>query len=306
MGVRDPKKTWFLTYPQTDLTMAVLLERLSDKEEEISEYLIAEETHKDGAKHLHAYVKFKHSGIRLSDAPSYFTVSDKSGNYQPCRSCKDVIRYCSKEGNYICSFDLNSYMNGKAKLSVETIKSKSARQALVDGDISIHAIKNYNLARSILCEPYEHDDVRGVWIWGDSGVGKSRYARDTYPNPYLKSQNKWFDGYEGQEVILLDDFDQPGKCLGHYLKIWTDRYACTGEVKGAQVNLQHKVFVITSNYRISDIFDDDPVLLSALERRFKVIEMTASQIKGPMLPVLDPVPELRGFKAYAPGFSPGG
>jgi len=45
-------------------------------------------------------------------------------------------------------------------------------------------------------------------------------------------------------------------CLGHYLKIWGDHYACTGEVKGGTVPLVHKRLIITSNYSIAELFKE--------------------------------------------------
>jgi len=120
--------------------------------------------------------------------------------------------------------------------------------------------------------PYEHTDVRGIWIVGRPGTGKSRYARDTYKDSlYLKQQNKWFDNYNGEETILLDDFDKAGDCLGHHLKIWTDRYACTGETKGSQVCLKHHRFVVTTNYTINELFGSDREMYRALLRRFTVL-----------------------------------
>lgn len=55
--------------------------------------------------------------------------------------------------------------------------------------------------------------------------------------------------------MLLDDLDHlGGPTLGHYLKRWADQYAVTGEVKGATLNVQHDVFIVTSNYTIREIF----------------------------------------------------
>ncbi len=76
-----------------------------------------------------------------------------------------------------------------------------------------------------------------MWLWGASGTGKSHDARHKYATgtTYLKPQSKWFDGYNGEETIILDDLDEA--YLGHYLKIWMDHYSCTGEVKGGTLPL---------------------------------------------------------------------
>lgn len=55
-----------------------------------------------------------------------------------------------------------------------------------------------------------------------------------------------------------------------------DRYACNGESKGATTPLQHKVFVVTSNYSIEQLYEKDgPEMIAAIRRRCKVIHMTA-------------------------------
>lgn len=96
----------------------------------------------------------------------------------------------------------------------------------------------------------------------------------------MKAQNKWFDGYKGEPTIIIDDLDyNGGQTLGHYLKIWADKWACTGEVKGGTVPLNHRQFIITSNYSIQDIFGPDEgdsakvraaktELVAAITRRF--------------------------------------
>lgn len=116
-------------------------------------------------------------------------------------------------------------------------------------------------------QPYNHDDVRGHWYVGRPGTGKSRTARE-FDGVYLKSQNKWWDGYAGEETVVLDDLDKGGECLGHYLKIWADRYACTGETKGGTIHLRHKRIIVTSNYRMDQLWEGE--MLSAILRRFVV------------------------------------
>lgn len=49
-------KGWFLTYPKCDVPPQAALEYLKEKHR-IAEYVIAQEDHQDGTKHLHAFIK---------------------------------------------------------------------------------------------------------------------------------------------------------------------------------------------------------------------------------------------------------
>ena len=46
------------------------------------------------------------------------------------------------------------------------------------------------------------------WVlWGPSGTGKSRWVAATWPDAFWKApESKWWDGYSGQETVVLDDF----------------------------------------------------------------------------------------------------
>jgi len=133
-------------------------------------------------------------------------------------------------------------------------------KAVAEGYIKIEDAckleKALQLLKLISSSPYEHPEVRGEWHYGVAGAGKSHTVRTRYPDAYIKSQNKWFDGYQGEEVIILEDLDT--STLSHYLKIWADKWSCKGEAKGYTVKLQHKKFVVTSNYSIAELFKDTP------------------------------------------------
>jgi len=183
--------------------------------------------------------------------------------------------YCKKDGNFVESGELPA--QGKRTdidRAIVTLKEKGYKYVADEHPkefVKYHrGFKELELA---LSTPYDHASVRGIWIYGPPGTGKSHSARRFSDDLYVKPQNKWFDGYSGESVILLDDLDTD--CLGHYLKIWADRYSCTGETKGGTVQLKHKLFVVTSNYSISELFKDkDDAIVEALERRFKLIEKT--------------------------------
>lgn len=267
---------WFLTYPQCSASKEELLEHLTSLDT-IVHYVIAQEEHKDGNHHLHAYVKFVDGVTRKTFL--LFDFDAFHGSYQPVRSPKAVINYCQKDGNFISSFDLKQYKNNKGKLSIDVLKNKPVKAALEDGDITFMQARQFVFAQSLVQVPCTRSDVCGIWFQGTPRSGKSHTARELFPDAYIKEQSKWFCGYAGEKAILLDDLDFSG--LSHLLKIWTDKYPCFAQVKGGTVALKHQWFVVTSNYSIREIVErglngdkTDEVLIEALQERFDVYEFS--------------------------------
>lgn len=153
--------------------------------------------------------------------------------------------------------------------------ARENRIAEVPPEIQIKHMPNLIKIRDMFLKPKDsvHGKVRGLWIYGPPDTGKSFFARNYLglEPVYPKTQAKWWDGYQQEKVVVLDDMDS--NCLAHFMKIWTDVYAFIAEAKGTTVAPNHHVFVVTSNETIEEVFKDlKPDFIHAIRRRFTVVE----------------------------------
>ncbi len=139
--------------------------------------------------------------------------------------------------------------------------------------------RSYHLMKKIRQDhPDKPEDLKKLdnyWIVAPTGHGKSRYARERWPEFYDKSKNKWWIGYQDEPTILIDDIDRDQcKYLYSYMKRWADLYSFPMEEKGSGRQIRPERIVVTSQYSIDYAFADvDNETVEALERRFKTIEL---------------------------------
>lgn len=112
------------------------------------------------------------------------------------------------------------------------------------------------------------DTLNNAWYYGASGTGKSRTARQLHPNAYLKAANKWWDGYQGEDTVIIDDLDSSHACLAHHLKIWGDHYPFLAETKGGAIKIRPTSIIITSNLSIEQMWPYDLASSEPIFRRF--------------------------------------
>lgn len=170
----------------------------------------------------------------------------------------------------------------RAKKGGEATKEKweQTKELAINGKIDeIDAdvfIKYYTTLKRIKVDygklPTDLDGTCGIWYYGKTGTGKSRGARIDYPDAYMKLPNKWWDGYQQQDYVIIDDFDKNHAVLGYHLKIWADRYSFSAEVKGSTIMIRPRNIIVTSNYHPKDIWGETPNTLGPILRRFRVTE----------------------------------
>jgi len=95
-----------------------------------------------------------------------------------------------------------------------------------------------------------HQDPRNfktevIVIQGPTGTGKSKWCADEHPEAYWKTRDQWWCGYEGHDVVVIDEFY--GWIPFDLLLRLFDRYPLQVEVKGGKVNFIAKKIFVTTN-----------------------------------------------------------
>jgi hypothetical protein len=227
---------------------------------------------KEGTPHLQFFQNHK-DAQRLS----FYKNFDVRIHAEPIQINNGAHDYCMKDDTRIdgpWEYGVKPVQrNNKTDWDQVFLNAKRGKLDLIPSDILVQHYGNLKKIEKDHLVIKDHDSLRGVWIYGPAGYGKSRFAREKYSNHYPKLCNKWWDGYQNQENVIMDDIGLDHKCLGQQLKIWADRYGCILENKGGAMASAYKHFVVTSQYSIDQIFKDDPETISALKRRFKVTEL---------------------------------
>lgn len=271
MNKNARSRGWCFTYNNYD----------SDGEAKVrdikAKYLIfGREVGEKGTSHLQGYVYFA-NGKSFSAVKNYFP---KEVHIEPAKGNPEQnVEYCSKDGDI---FEKGKKpMSQKDKGQTEQDRWKVIKQQAKEGkldDIDAKVfVHHYRTLRSIAADyqriPESADSVTGIWYYGDSGAGKTTIARTTHGSDYfLKAPTKWWDGYKGQDVVILDDLDKYHKALGYYVKMWGDKWPFVAEVKGSSLTIRPKKFIVTSQYSPEQIWDDEETV-SAVRRRFKMVHV---------------------------------
>lgn len=283
------KKGYFLTYPQCSLTRSDLGDHLLSLGPEI--VVVSQEKHKSGDLHLHAWCEWtKPKNVKRADFFDYkgFHCNIGSTKKKKCNTRANALKYILKSDEEPWSFgiDLEAWKAAEKKHrsmigEMLITGKKTVREIVAEYPAEIYnldkLLRNVNLYKVLNKEVPMMIPRKNYWIVGDPGVGKSYAVRSIYnmDELFMKSANKWWDGYAGQNAVLLDDLGPEHKMLSYYIKIWADNYSFNAEIKGGMIVPYYTSLYVTSNYKPYEIWkeDSDAVLVSAIERRFEIKEI---------------------------------
>lgn len=111
-----------------------------------------------------------------------------------------------------------------------------------------------------------------IVYYGPPGTGKSFSAMEGGAKWILSSSNyPWFDGYNGTDIVLIDDFY--GWIKFHHLLVLLDAYPCKVQKKGGMIEWAPPKIFITSNRDPSLWYNDSNLEYGALRRRIEEITL---------------------------------
>jgi len=234
-----------------------------------------------GTKHLQGFVSFNSPATHdqaKARMPGCF-VQAMAG------SIAQNETYCSKSGVLVEHGEkpISNDNKGRAeKLRWQRAKdfAKEGKLDEIDADIFIRCYSTLKRIKSDYAVKPEPLDPICIWIYGSTGTGKSFSVETQFPNCYKKCMDdlKWFDGYSGEDAIYLEDIDKYQVKWGGVLKRLADRWPMQASIKGSMAYIRPKYVLVTSNYRIDEIWAD-PQTVEPLQRRFVEIEkLTPEQI----------------------------
>jgi len=205
-------------------------------------------------------------------------VKDSKANYD----------YCTKENNFVevgerPKSPREKGIGEKERWESARTLAKSGKLDDIDADIYLRIYRTLKeIAKDHMVRPQCNSLLDNHWISGPSGCGKSLGASRKYPGAYYKMCNKWWDGYQNEETVIIEDIDENHKCLIHHLKLWGDHGPFLAETKGGAMYIRPKRIIVTSNLRISDLAEG--VHLEALQRRYQVEDHFDPQYSSNFVP----------------------
>lgn len=216
-------------------------------------------------EHYQGFVVFPRT-YRIRGAKSIIGGGDNC-HIEPRRGTRQQARdYCGKDGKFTEHGDLELH-------TTKEILEKDISYIKLNYPLMyIRYHRGLSLLKNEKGEIFRN--IKVTWLWGKPGIGKTRYVMEKEDVYKLDYPYKWWDGYDNESVILLDDIKDIHHLDRNYILNLLDGYRMRLETKGGHTWAKWTEVFITSNDK-PEIHDD------AISRRIhEIINVTSDEVSG--------------------------
>nr|QKI29016.1 Rep [Kummerowia striata CRESS virus] len=295
----------FLTYPQCTLSKATALEALEGIFPDIEEYIVAHELHANGDHHIHVYLKLGDNALCRWRDPHFADLRHPElgtfhGNYQGCRSAKNVIKYCTKEEDYLSNIDVALLLGKKTNRTIvaaKLIREKRPLEELIAEEhpelIFGYSKLKFDLDNYFQATKQEKEDLpdylpnpwglqlaakiqtkkRHYWIYSRRpDVGKTfKFAKplsSKYKACIATNFTYWSIPFD-TELLILDEYNSAGLKWNELNQLCDNTFGFR-VFQGGIRYMESYLVIILSNLSIKEMY---PFKYEFLEARFNEIEI---------------------------------
>ena len=243
-----PARTWEIrvsNYTEEDIQWVMDLE--------VSSCCISKEVGEEGTPHLQGRISFK----RMYRFTQLKKLHPKA-HWEVSKATKDN-NYYKKAGSELLR-EVVADKSGK-RTDLELIRDELERgdeiQQIMKKARTYGQIQYAEKWYKYMGEPLPKGTrIQIFWYYGCTGTGKTRRVLEQC-DPFIPLSHKWWDGYEGQDAVLLDDI-RPDWCKPAELLRLLDnyRYQYRVEIKGGCRHLVATKIWVTCPWHPRDFWKD--------------------------------------------------
>ncbi|UPW41885.1 replication associated protein [Dipodfec virus RodF1_131] len=250
--------TWFTE------NMDLGIQKLKEHPSLVYSVLGKERCPKTGKEHIQGYMRFSKQ-IYL---PTFIKLY-KGIHVEAARGTEsECVTYCKKDNDYVESGQKAEPGKRTDLITLKNdVKSGLSYKEIVDkyDDLNWQQLKVLQEYTSLFSPQKKRKVPKVTWICGPSGVGKTREVEDL-EDAHYQDDAQWWDGYNGQKIVVFDDFRGSQVKFRKLLRI-LDRLPLKVPVKGKMIDLEAEEYVFTSTKWPHECYSKEDEDMKQLYRR---------------------------------------
>ncbi len=205
----------------------------------------------EATPHLQGYLEFANKKRRggVASVPGLVRahLEARKGTQEDC------IKYCAKDGDF-SEFGTKQVCRQGTRSDLQDVKAMldegESEAAVAEAHFGSWCRYRRSFERYRMLKRVKVIRATKVFVvWGESGVGKTRVCVEAagLDRVWLSSDPtlQWFDGYEGEDWVILDDYR--GEASSSFILRILDMYPVKVPVKGSFRDFLASRIMITSN-----------------------------------------------------------